>query len=138
MALGVRAGKVIEWLGHDGSQVVWPENPEPNCYRGFHVQELIGYAWWLGYAVTPFEANPRSHAGAGAPIKIEFANGNAQRLLAALHHNVGVLTGQSGRSGSHHAVAWDGETGRIYNPVGRIETLDDFAINTFWCLTSKL
>ncbi len=58
-------------------------------------------------------------------------------MLAVLHGNTGVLTGQSVATGSHHAVAWDGKTGRVYNPAGRVETLEDFAINTFWCITPK-
>jgi len=134
IALDVRTGKLIKWLGHDGSRVVRPELPEPECYIGFHIQELIGYAWWLGRAVTPFEANPRSHVG-GAAVKIEFAAGNDRRLLAVLHANSGVLTGQSVATGSHHAVAWDGS--KIYNPTGEIQDLDAFAINTFWLICDR-
>jgi len=135
MALDVQAGFLIRKLGHDGSRVVRPGLPEPHCYLGFHVQELISYAWWLGYAVTPFEANPRSSVGDGAVANIHFPEGNVGRMLAALRQSTGVLTGQSAATGSHHAVAWDGE--KIYNPTGKIETLDQFAINTFWRVTPR-
>ena len=132
IALDVRAGMLIKWLGHDGSRVVRPELAAPECYLGFHIQELIGYAWYMGHATTPFEANPRSTVG-GEPHRIEFANGNDTRILTALYANLGVLTGQSVATGSHHAVAWDGE--RIYNPTGEVQGLEDFAINTFWLLS---
>jgi hypothetical protein len=134
IALDVRTGMLIKWLGHDGSRVVRPGLPEPECYVGFHIQELIGYAWWLGSAVTPFEANPRSHVG-GEAVRIEFQGGNAARMLTALHANSGVLTGQSVATGSHHAVAWDGS--KIYNPTGAIQGLEDFAINTFWLISGR-
>ncbi len=132
MALDVKVGMILKWLGHDGSVVARPELPEPDCYLGFHIQELVGYAWWLGFATTPFEARPRSVVG-DQVVPIEFAAGNAQRLINVMQGRVGVLTGQSLPRGNHHAVAWDGQ--KIYNPNGTIQTLDDFAIGTFWCVT---
>ncbi len=138
MAMDVKVGFIVKWLGHDGSDVVRPGLSEPDCYRGFHIQELIGYAWWKGFAVTPFEANPRITVDDGSkPILIEFGASNAERMLHVLHENIGVLTGQARPSGLHHAVCWNGFTNKIYNPIGVVQGIEDFAINTFWCLSNR-
>ena len=126
---------LIRKLGHDGSQVIRPELSVPGCYLGFHIQELITAAWEYGYAVTPFEAKPRSHVNEGTVAEINFPGGNVERMLKILESGYGVLTGQALPSGNHHAVAWDGY--RVFDPIGQVKTLNDFAIVTYWRITPK-
>lgn len=48
--------RLIEDIGHDGSEVVWPELPEPYNRRGFHTEEFIQPMIQVGYApviITP-------------------------------------------------------------------------------------
>ena len=55
MAMGIPVADIFAALGHDGSEVLWPDLPEPTCQRGFHVQELIRLAVKCGWSVTPIE-----------------------------------------------------------------------------------
>ena len=46
---------IYEYLGHDGSEIIWPELEEPLCRRTFHPQELIRFCLSHGHAVTQLE-----------------------------------------------------------------------------------
>ena len=52
IVLGVPVKNIIDFLNHDGSEVLWPNLPEPRCRRSFHVQEVINYCLANNYAVT--------------------------------------------------------------------------------------
>ena len=58
MALHVPVQELIQEIGHDGSEIVFPELEEPMRRRGFHSQELIYAAWKRGFTVTPIELMP--------------------------------------------------------------------------------
>jgi hypothetical protein len=132
IVLDIRPEFLIRQLGHDGSEIVRPEKPDPESRRSFHIQELIDYCYRHEIAVTPIEANPSSHVEEGKKQFLEFQGGNQDRMLRYLQNSVGVLTGQSVGSGQFHAVAWNGHSSKVYNPNGIIQTLNDFAINTYW------
>lgn len=38
-ASGVNYSDLIDAIGHDGSEIIWPNHPEPDNRRGFHVFE---------------------------------------------------------------------------------------------------
>jgi hypothetical protein len=58
IALDMPVAKLIERIGHDGSQIIWPDLPDPMRRRGFHSQELVEEALTCGYACTPIEISP--------------------------------------------------------------------------------
>jgi hypothetical protein len=60
MALDIPVAELIRLVGHDGSEIVNPELPEPGCRRGFHIQEMIEACWSQGHSVTPIEVFPQS------------------------------------------------------------------------------
>ena len=117
MALDIPVQTFLGYLGHDGSEVVFPTESEPACRRGFHVQKCIDVALRLGYAVTPIELFPQ-HAPAldVTPVTITFGQPNERRFAAFIDAGRGVITGVSGNHG--HAVAY--EHGYIYDPAGHV------------------
>ena len=129
LALEVDFANLIRKVGHDGSEIVRPELPEPYCRRSFHIQEMIDYTTWLGYSVTPIEAFPRSVVD---DIVLPLPGDHVKRMVDYLSRYSGVLTGQGVPSGRHHAVAW--KNGRVLDPAGVANDLNDFAINTFWII----
>lgn len=135
--MDVPLGEVIRLIGHDGGAISRPEAPVPDCYQSFHIQELISVAWMLGWSTTPFEPNPTTTIGTGDHHVVRFQPNNNIRMMKLLLGHNGVLTGLTS-SGLHHAVAWNSHSKQIYNPNGRIQLIDDFAINTFWILTSMI
>ena len=59
MVLDLPLADIFDEIGHDGSQIVWPDLPEPMCRRGFHPQELIHLCLNHGYAATRVELYSR-------------------------------------------------------------------------------
>jgi hypothetical protein len=119
-AIGISAEEFINRIGHDGSEIVWPELPEPRCRRGFHTQECIRAAWTAGYSVTPVEYSPRLAPGDVPSIEID----NIGFFKACLQVTTGVITGVVGHNGSAkgHAMAY--EQGIIVDPTTGTVTKD--------------
>jgi hypothetical protein len=125
IVLDVQDSKLIELIGHDGSEIIYPDNPEPHNHRGFHIQEMIMAAYKLGFMVTPFE--PRASLREVHKFRSIVIEQDIESILWA---NTGVLTGMN-KFNQRHAIAWDGI--RVYDPGGLIiKTLEDFQIECFW------
>ena len=130
MVLGIPVSEFIQDLGHNGSSIIWPSHPEPNCRRGHHIQECIAVCVNRGYAVTPIELFPTIlrpplfvKTAALGPTEVELSKPvlfggepdfNWVRFVELIKNSEGVLTGY-GRT-CHHAVA--NSYGRIYDPDG--------------------
>lgn len=131
MVLGVSLQEVVVWVGTDGSTIEWPELPEPKRRRGFHIQEMIDFAWIMKFSVTPFQAKPTIQSDPSVEIKtVQTIRSSELRVLHALQHNA-VVTGETA-GGVGHAVAWDGERSQVYDPGNRILRIEDFLIDTVW------
>jgi len=117
--------KLIEEVGHDGSEIVLPTLPNPGCRRGFHLQELIPLALKRKFAVTPIEALPYSTPDGKSEFPVDFPEGNEKRLQNYMKNSQGVLCGLAGKW--RHAVAWTGT--QVYDSRGIIYSLDDCKID---------
>lgn len=114
MAMGVPVNVLIDWIGHDGSEIVSPSWPEPRCRRGFHPQECIRLALKRGLTVTPLELFP-SIVTENHPYTIDYG-ANWDDFIGWINQTSGVLTGRGRLCG--HAVAY--ENGTVYDPDGYI------------------
>ncbi len=130
MVVGLPVEKIIDKIGHDGSEIIIPEEKEPDRRRSFHIQELIDICYLLNYAVIPIQAIP-SIGSFHDPYNIISTEKSEERILSYLENNIGVITGLS-RSGRNHAVAWDGR--KIYDPNGSTYGISRFLIETFWAV----
>jgi hypothetical protein len=119
MAMDVLVTDLIDWIGHDGSEIISPSWPEPQCRRGFHPQECIRWAIKQGLTVTPIEVFPSIRTDS-IPFVINYGD-NWDEFDNCIKSSRGVLTGQGRRCG--HAVAF--ENGQIYDPDGYIYTWDE-------------
>lgn len=135
MVLDVAVEALIIQLGHDGSQILWPDLPEPYRRRGFHIQEMIDFSWHLGYTVTQFEALPVSQGRADVqPIAIPMRWAPSERLKSVMSVCNGVITGETLR-GQPHAVAWDKNS--CLDPNGETYNLEQFRLQCFWAIKSS-
>jgi hypothetical protein len=116
MALDVPVADLLEAIGHDGSEIVFPNLPEPLCRRCFHVQELILVALSRGLAVTPVELFPVLQPTEVSHFRktVLYPDNNWRRFEETLRASRGVIDGTGSRHG--HTVAYD--HGRIYDPKG--------------------
>ena len=118
MALDMPVADILAAIGHDGSAIVFPTLPEPQCRRCFHVQELIQVALSRGFAVTPVELFPVLQPTEVGPFHktVLYRDNNWQRFEATIRASRGVMDGTGARFG--HVVAYD--QGRIYDPRGSV------------------
>jgi hypothetical protein len=129
MVLRLPVAKVIAGLTHDGSEVAWPQLPEPLCRRGFHIQELIFLAWEYKKFVTPFEAIPLLTSQGQPPIDVPFTEPPQKRLAWIMAAHEGVITGLA-PSGMPHACSWDRSL--CLDPNGTRYPVEKFTLETFW------
>ncbi|MEA1999814.1 MAG: hypothetical protein U9N61_10915 [Euryarchaeota archaeon] len=127
MVLNKPVAKVIEDIGHDGSKIIFPEEPEPFCRRSFHIQELTDICMLRNIAVIPIECSPVSEA-CGHKYNIPV---HSKRLDYYLVNYNGVLTG-IGSSGKPHAVAWG--SGKVFDPNGTTYSIENFSIHMYFLI----
>ncbi len=138
---------VIRAIGHDGSEIVWPNLSEPDNRRGFHVQEIIDITIQRDRSVALIEVmplvinNPYLHLLdleaaldqydlPKARVAFEMLKGRlhpcykntSRRLEEYMTKYDGIVMGTT-RTGSYHAVAWDHLSNCYYDPGGDIVTI---------------
>lgn len=131
MVLNMPFTAITSLVGHDGSEVLYPELPEPLCRRGFHIQELTRICFQNGFAVIPIQKEPAGSPDGQRIHKIE----NLEFFNKCLRHYTGVMIGQ-GRQ-HQHAVAYS--EGLIFDPSYKITPYPSpvFEPHTFY-VVSKL
>lgn len=122
MALRLDVVEVIERLGHDGSTIVFPDRPEPNNRRGYHLQEMVDLCIEEGYSPVVIECCPVLPA---SDVRLWQPTQEEVRVMSYLEKNSGVLLGM--REDRAHAVYWYHPKQRIYDPVGITYKIDKFA-----------
>lgn len=128
IALNISVKDLIEELGHDGSEIIRPNKPEPYCFKGWHPQEFYKICLKHGYTVTPFDVEPLNYDGETI-IKMD---SDLNYILRMMSISIGVIGGYFA-PGKLHSVAWDGRY--ILNPADElIYTLDHFTIETFYLM----
>jgi hypothetical protein len=134
MVLDMPVLSLLEKLGHDGSEIIWPMLSNPHNRRSFHIQEMIDLCWDLGKLVVMFQTKPcNSPYPHIEPVDVPMRSNTQERFKNLIQHP-GVFTGST-IGGTGHAVAWDGD--KIYDPKGKIySNFKDakFLIETFWAV----
>lgn len=111
---GIPVRDLIKELGHDGSEMLFPEDPEPFCRRGFHIQEFIKPCLMRGLAPVFIEAQPsiESKKREVKPLTTE----NVANLSLYMHKYNGIVIGMKPNN-HEHALAWNMEC--FYNSDGK-------------------
>jgi hypothetical protein len=119
MAVDLPVEKLIEMIGHDGSEIISPAQ-EPAGRRGFSAQECISVALSLGFACTQIELFPGLVYPDGHKKMVVFPHdaksldGNWERFKQQIDSSRGVIAGNGQKHG--HAVAYEHRT--VYDPAG--------------------
>lgn len=128
MACGVSLEKFIEKIGHDGSEIMFPDLSEPMNRKGFPIPECIKVCLNWGLTCTPVDFNPKCGPASRHLFELdhsEFAN-------AMLKKYQGVLSGKGRKN--YHCVGWDGS--KIYDPNGLVHDFENqyFTPEIFWII----
>lgn len=136
-AFALATGHSVQWMfdaiGHDGSEIVWPDLPEPQCRRAFHIQECI-FALLPWYNVTPL--SPVCQLSPDGKLILEIKN---PVWMQEVFDGYGVATGMGVRN--RHAVAYIGNrtTLRFKDPNGMEYDFENqyFTPETYWMISEK-
>lgn len=134
MALDIPIHEIFKSVGHDGSEIIWKDLPEPFNRRSFHIQEMVAMCRRrFGLYVTEYQAvYALAPTGYNVDPLVRPNLGVMEQMLSLEIHD-GVLTGFSGKM--PHAVAWDGYEKMIYDAGGCCYSIDKFSIQSFWCFS---
>jgi hypothetical protein len=125
MALDADPLKMINFIGHDGLELWWPEAGGAQRLRGFHHQDMIDYAIFNNWHVMMIEAVP--NLGFQDKHRVIMDESSLQgRINTYLQTFDGVLVSDK------HAVAWCCADQRCYDPNGYIYGVDEFEIREFF------
>lgn len=126
MATDIDFNTFIEHIGHDGSEIIYPDLGEPFWRRSFHEQEVINVALLHGLSVTRIDRKPQSYVDETHSFNLPNVY-----LKDYLEKYTGVLVG-IGSKNTPHAVAWDGYN--VIDPNGTIYKIANFRIWTFYII----
>lgn len=125
MVLEYTPKEMFERIGHDGSEIIAPEQPEPRNRRWFHPQECVDIAVACFRFPVAIEPRPVSCNEDGSNVfELPF---NGERVAFYLQRPC-VLVGQT-KTGKNHAVAWCPKEMRIFDPDGFKCDFDEFTSN---------
>jgi hypothetical protein len=131
MLCDVSHDKIIEIIGHDGSEIIHPKMDEPYCRRSFAINELTKAALALGYALVEIEGtsllSPTGLEVDAVPVTIPYWEDDMLLNYDAL------LLGE-GRSGISHAAAWNHQRSLVYDPNGSRYQINFFRRESFYII----
>lgn len=109
-------------IEHNGSELIWPQLPEPMSRRGFHIQEIINALWPLGWAVVQFERDPLMAPNETVePIVIKYEPPTCFD---------GVVVGME--NGIRHALAWHNQ--KLIDPIKGERGVKTFNTEVFYAV----
>ena len=124
MVLDMDVQDLIAVIGHDGSEILWPELEPPRCYRSWHYQEIVMACFELNFNVVHLQNKLIS-----APIPGETIHITEIDLNCYTDDYEGVV-GVTG-----HAFAFS--RGRFYDPAFGKMVLPRQEINHVWIIKSE-
>ncbi len=128
MVLDKSVEEIIRCIGHDGSDIFWPNQPEPKKRRGFGYTELTTVAYKFGYVFVPFMF-PDQYWSTSDEKPVEYYPPMSFENHLFENHDA-VLIGTP--NDTTHAVAWDHVSKVIYDPNGHQYSRNQFKTNVFW------
>ena len=96
---------IFEHIQHDGSQILWPDLPEPWNRRSFHLQEMVNFCMSENYSVTT--VTPKLGIVSRDVCDVRLID-NEDKFNYYIDYYNGVLTGETSAN-LPHAVTWRGQ-----------------------------
>lgn len=117
---------VILGIGHNGSEVLFPDLPEPLCRKGFPFPECIRLCLYRGLSVTPVDFEPECTPDGEHCFTLD----HREYVYDMLDRYQGVIQGQGNKA--LHTVAWDRK--QIYDSSIGIYDFENpyFTPERFW------
>jgi hypothetical protein len=114
---------LIKLIGHDGSEIIWPNQDEPRRRAGHTHHEMQYVARKLGYYLVDYKPG----FGYAPPGETKLMTRSfLDAWVDVLSTHDGVLSGSYKGRINNHAVAWNAKEGLIYDPTGYTAYIDQF------------
>jgi len=128
MACGITLEEFIKRIGHDGSEILFPNLPEPQRRKGFPFPECVQVCLNLNFSATPIDFNPICFNDPDHSYELN----QGYFIYDMLREFRGVISGKGIRT--YHTVGWD--TKRIYDPsLGSYDLeSNQFTPEIFWLI----
>lgn len=133
MVLDCSVDELIEEIGHDGMDVVWPQLIPPLCFQGHHIQEIIDCFVARGFGLMLVEREC-FQAPAEDVSPLQTFEHFEERFLHHVEGKEAIMVGRHKQKQCGHAWAWDGE--RCYDPNGFLAELKEYEVREAWIKTS--
>lgn len=128
---------LLEKIGHDGSEIIFPDLEEPLRRRAFHIQELVRALFDLGWIVSTYEFEFQAFIDEQHIHNIIYSDKENEAFIKKLFHDsFGVIGAIVKSTGKYHAVAWDGK--QCYDPIGFIYPLSKYDPLVFLRVEKKI
>lgn len=128
MVLDTTIERLIQLIGHNGMEVVYPKLPAPMCRRGVHIQEIIHAAWELDIGLIEFDPEPYGMHTAEVKRRIFKLTPHEQNIYL----NCPTLWTGTTETGCYHAIAWDPETKQYFDSRGFQTDEPRIELHTCW------
>ena len=128
MLLNESMETLVEEIGHDGSEIWWPDHVGCNKYRSFHIQEFLDVCFKRGKIIFTVDAVMNLGSSHQIPTK-SIPGDNEKRIKSYLRNFKGVIYGMTPRSRTFHMCAWDKK--KVYDPRGEIVGIDEIDLYIF-------
>ncbi len=114
MAMDMPVERLIQLIGHDGSAVIFPEQPEPRNRRGHSIYELIRKAIDMNRSVTPIPLHPSYQSNSNEFVYLSTEEEDWELFQNQINSSRGVIEcwGPHG----NHMIAY--HYGTIFDPRG--------------------
>lgn len=115
MVLDCKPVELWDEIGHDGTEILYPDRSGLERYRGVHVQELIPSFRARGYSLEEIQPMPATRHYGTELIHNIYPDEQvaADRFYNLIAGHPGILIFP------RHAMAWDGH-GSVYDPNGHV------------------
>ena len=122
MVLDVEPDYIIELLGHDGTEIFWPELREPKCYKGFHITEMAYTCYRFYHTCYEF------------PSALSLGHSDdTEKYIHPIFSINGIISSNNGVFITpNHALAWDAANQKILDPNGTERKLSDINWDFFY------
>lgn len=129
MLLDIELNELLQKIGHDGSEILFPDLEEPIRRRSFCIEEIQYVTPSYGFVLVPYSGGI-SYQPTSTHIKEIYL---VEQFTAVLEKRDGLLFGTPNGKSLNHVVAWSATEGLIYDPNGTKYPMSGcFNIETFY------
>jgi hypothetical protein len=132
MVLDSSIEAIHDFIGHDGTKIVFPEYENNHRLQGVHIREIMEYAQAMKRkTLVPIERYPAVHSAiSGRPVEIWDADIAERRFKTWILGRRAILVGETSSGNVHACAWWDQERHDPRHPVPRSTALSDMEFDS--------